>query len=71
MHLQVSFHKLPLMPSSSYLDLPKWVAKTKVLINPKNNEEQYFKLVVIGALFHKEIPEDPQHISKLKRYENQ
>ena len=59
------------MPSSSYPDLPKWVAKTKVLINPKNNEEQYFKLVVIGALFLKEIAEDPQHISKLKRYENQ
>ena len=59
------FHRLPLTRGSSYIVLPEWIAKSKAVINPKNNDENCFKWAIIAALHHKEIKKDHQRISKL------
>ena len=41
------------------------------MINPQNKDEECFKWAVIGALHHKEIKKDHQHMSMLRRYEKQ
>ena len=65
--LDVNFHQLNLTRGSSYLPLPDWIAKKKAIINPQNNDEEYFKSAVIVA---SEIGKDPQRVSNLKRFEN-
>ena len=57
------------MRGSSYLPLPDWLAKKKVIINPKNLDRECFKWAIIAALRWEEINRDPQRISKLKRFE--
>ena len=48
--LDVNFHWLSIFRGSSYLPLPDWLARKKVIINPQNNNEECFKWVVIAAL---------------------
>ena len=40
MHLDIDFHKLGLTRSASYIELPKWIAVKKAVINPKNTDEE-------------------------------
>ena len=63
--LDVSFHWLT--RGSSYVPLPDWIAKKKVIINPQNDDEGCFKWAVIAVL---EIGKDPQCMSTLKKFEN-
>ena len=62
MHLYIYFHKLVLIRDSSCIELPKWIALKKAVINPKNKDEQLFKWAVIAKLHHEEISKDPQRI---------
>ena len=48
MHLDIDFHKLVLTRGSSYIELPKWIAKKKAVINPKNSDEECFKWALSG-----------------------
>ena len=66
MHLNINFHRLPLTRGSSYIELPKWIASKKAVINPNNNNEKCFKWAVIAALYHEEIEKDHQRVSRLK-----
>ena len=69
--LDVSFYQLNLTRGSSYLPLPNWIVNKKVVINPKNeNDEECFKWAVTAALHYKEIGKNPQHISNIMRYDN-
>ena len=68
--MDVDFHRLNLTRGSSYLPLPDWLAKKKVIINPKNLDLECFKWAVIAAMRWEEIDRDHQRISKLKRFEN-
>ena len=68
-HMDVDFHQLNLMRGLSYLLLPKWLARKKVIINPKNADRECFKWAVIAASRWDEIDRDPQRISKLKKFE--
>ena len=69
--LDVNFHQLNLTRGSSYIPLPSWIANKKVVINPKNeNDEECFKWAVTAALHHKEMGKDPQRISNIMRYTN-
>ena len=70
MHLYINFHELALTRGGSYIELPKWLKSKKAVINPQNKDEECFKWAVIGALHHKEIKKDHQHMSMLRRYEN-
>ena len=65
----VDFHQLNLMRGSSYLPLPNWLAHKKAIINPKNEDQEYFKWAVITASRWEEINNNPKRISKLKRFE--
>ena len=47
LYLDVNFHQLNLM--SSYLPLPDWLARKKVIVNPHNDDEECFKWLVIAA----------------------
>ena len=49
LYLDVNFHQLNLMRGSSYLPLPDWLARKKVIVNPHNDGEEYFKWSVIAA----------------------
>ena len=65
----VDFHQLNLMRGSSYLPLPNWLARKKAIINPKNKDQECFRWAVITASRWEEINNNPERISKLKRFE--
>ena len=45
----VDFHRLNLTRGSSYLPLPDWISRKKVIINPKNDDLECFKRAVIAV----------------------
>ena len=66
--LRLDYHQLNLTRGSSYIPLPDWIVNKKVVISPKNeNDEECFKWAVTAALHHKSHPE---RISNLMRYTN-
>ena len=54
---------------SSYVPLPDWLMKKKAIINPKNSDMECFKWAVIAAMKWEEIGNNPERVSKLRRYE--
>ena len=66
----VNFHQLNLMRGSSYLPLPNWLAGKKAIINPCNEDQEFFKWAVIAASRWEDIDSHPERIFKLKRFEN-
>ena len=42
-HQHINSHKLVLRRGSTYIELSIWIARKKAVINPKSNNEQYFK----------------------------
>ena len=71
MHMDISVHRLNLTRGSSYIPLPDWLGKKNAILNPKNLDEKCFKWSVIAALKWREIEQDHQRVSKLKRYEDE
>ena len=70
LHLHIDFHKLNLTRGSSYIALPDWISKKKAGINPKNEDQECFKLAVTVVLNHGEISNHPERISNIKPYTN-
>ena len=66
LYLDVNFHQLNLMRGSSYLPLPDWLVRKKVIINPHNNDEECFKWAVITA--ENVGMKDPQRVSNLRKF---
>ena len=64
LYLEVNFHQLNLTRGSSYLPLPDWLARKKVIVNPHNNDEECFKWSVITA--EKVGMKNPQRVSNLR-----
>ena len=50
LHMDIDFHRLNLTRGSSYVPLPDWLMKKKVMINPKNSDMECFKWAVIAAM---------------------
>ena len=71
LHMDVDFHRLNLTRGSSYVSLPDWLMKKKAIINPKNSDMECFKWAVIAAMKWEEIGNNPERVSKLKRYEGE
>ena len=69
LYMDINIHQLNLTRGSSYLPLPDWLASKKVIINPKNADQECFKWAVIAASRWEEINNNPERISKLKRFE--
>ena len=71
MHLHINFHRLTLTRCSSYIKLPEWIAKKKVVLKPENKDKSALNELLFAVLDHEEIAQAPQHISKLQHSENQ
>ena len=69
LHMDIDFHRLNLTRGSSYISLPDWLTKKKAIINPKNSDMECFKWAVIAAMKWEEIGNNPERVSKLRRYE--
>ena len=69
LHMDIDFHRLNLTSGSSYVPLPDWLTKKKAIINPKNSDMECFKWAVIAAMKWEEIGNNPERVSKLRRYE--
>ena len=68
LHLDTNFYQLNLNRGSSYLPLPDWLVKKKVIINPHNEDEECFKWAVIAA--ENVGMKDPQRVSNLRKFTN-
>ena len=71
LHMDIDFHRLNLTRGSSYVPLPDWLMKKKAMINPKNSDRECFKWAVIAAMNWEEIGNNPERVSKLRRYERE
>ena len=60
LYLDINFHQLNLTRGSSYLPLPDWLVRKKVIVNPHNDDEECFKWSVIAA--ENAGMKDPQHV---------
>ena len=69
LHMDIDFHRLNLTRGSSYVPLPDWLMKKKAIINPKNSDMECFKWAVIAPMNWEEIGNNPERVSKLRRYE--
>ena len=70
-HMDIDFHRLNLTRGSSYVPLPDWLMKKKAMINPKNSDRECFKWAVIAVMNWEEIGNNPERVSKLRRYERE
>ena len=66
LHLDANFYQLNLTRGSSYLPLPDWLVKKKVIINPHNKDEECFKWALITA--ENVGMKDPQRVSNLRKF---
>ena len=60
---------IPVYENSGGLPIPNWLARKKAIISPKNEDQECFKWAVIAASRWEEINNNPERISKLKRFE--
>ena len=67
----VDFHRLNLTRGSSYLPLPDWLSREKAIINPKNDDLECFKWAVIAADRWEELGNNPERVSKLRKFEGE
>ena len=58
-------HRLHYKNGRSYLDSPQWLKNIKATINPKNNDDMYFKYSVTVILNHEKIEKDSQRTKHL------
>ena len=68
LYLDVNVHQLNLTRGSSYLPLPDWLVRKKVIVNPHNNDEECFKWSVITA--ERVGMKDPQRVSNLRKFKD-
>ena len=66
LHLDTNFYQLYITRGTSYLPLPDWLVKKKVIINPHNEDEECFKWAVITA--QNVGMKDPQRVSNLRKF---
>ena len=66
LYLDVNFHQLNLMRGSSYLPLPDWLGRKKMIVNPHSDDEECFKWSVITV--EKAVMKDPQRVSNLRKF---
>ena len=67
--MNIDFHHLNFTRGSSYIPLPQWLANKKAIKKPCNKDQECFKWVVIAASCWEEIGNNPERISKLKKFE--
>lgn len=68
-NLTMSQNKYSLFKGRSFLELPKWIADKKAIINVKNDDEKCFKWALLSALYS--VDKDPQRLYHYKKYSNE
>ena len=71
LYMNMDFHRLNLTRGSSYIPLPDWLVKKKAKINPRNSDMECFKWAIIAAMKWESVGNNPERISKLKKYEEE
>ena len=71
LHMDIDFHRLNLTRGSSYILLPDWLMKKEAIINPRNSDMECFKWAIIAAMKWEEIGNNPERVSKLKKYKEE
>ena len=67
--LEYQLHKISLNKGSSYIDSPEWIKHKKVIINPKNtNDNNCFQYSIAAALNYRNIDHHSERTSKLKPF---
>ena len=66
--LSYHIHKTSLKRGSSYIKSPEWILNKKATINPKNEDNRCFEYSIVAALYHKEIKNHPERISRIHHY---
>ena len=69
--LYYHFQRISLKRGGSYVDSPKWLKDKKVIINPKNNDNECLQYASTVALNHQKIKKDLQRTSKVKPFISQ
>ena len=69
--LYYHLRKTSLKRGWSYIDSPEWLKNKKATINPKNNDDNYFKYALTVALNHKKNKSHPERILKIKPFIDQ
>lgn len=67
--LVVQISRYEPLRASSYIDLPKEVAKKKAVVNVYNQDDMCFKWAILSALFP--ATSNPSRVTHYKRYENE
>ena len=68
--MDVNFHRLNLTRGGTHLPLPKFIERSKAVINPQNQDNECFKWAVIAALHNSEIKSHPERISNFRKFEH-
>ena len=58
--LHYKLHKISLNRGGSYMDSPEWLKNKKVIINPKNNDDEFFQYALTVALNYQNIKDNPE-----------
>ena len=69
LNMDINTRQLNFTRGSSYLPLPDWLASKKAIINPKSEDQECFKWAVIAASRWEDINNNPERISKLRKFE--
>ena len=56
--------------SNTFVESPKWIKNKKCTINPQNKDNECFQYSITVSLYHKEIKNNPERISKIKPFIN-
>ena len=55
---------------NTFVESPDWIKNKKCTINPQNKDNKCFQYSVTISLYHKEIKNNPERISKIKPFIN-
>ena len=62
----ITYNFTKLIISNTFTDSPEWIKNEKCTINPQSNDSKCFQYSIIASLYHKEIKNNPERISKIK-----
>ena len=58
------------MDNTSFFKTPEWIKNKGYTINPQNKDNKCFQYSVTLSLYHNQIDNNPQRISKIKPFIN-
>ena len=65
----MSIEHAPEKPAITFIETPDWIKNKKSTINPQNfKDNKCFQYSVIISLYHKQIKNNPERISKIKPF---